>query len=46
MQSVQVSEYMNRHPVVFREKMPIEEAVELLLKPSSAVARLLTIIKK
>lgn len=32
MQSVQVSEYMNRHPVVFREKMPIEEAVELLLK--------------
>ncbi|RUO65363.1 CBS domain-containing protein [Pseudidiomarina planktonica] len=32
MQSVQVSEYMNRHPVVFHENMAIEEAVELLLK--------------
>jgi len=32
MQSVLVSDYMNRHPVVFREQMSIEHAVELLLQ--------------
>lgn len=31
MRSMQVSDYMNRHPVIFSKEMPVEEAVSRLI---------------
>ncbi len=31
MESLKIQDYMNKHPVVFMEKMPVAEAVEKLL---------------
>ena len=32
MESLKIQDYMNKHPVVFMEKMPVAEAVEKLLE--------------
>jgi len=34
MRSIKICDYMNRYPLKFKRKMPIEDAVELLVAVS------------